>query len=72
MLSEVNFMRPFQIFSTDLFQGKRKEKVNLQYSFNFSKVMSVALLKEYVECLSDAASKTFAKQSDLKWYLPNS
>lgn len=34
--------------------------------------MSVAFLKDYVECFSDGASKTFAEQSDLKWYLPNS
>lgn len=66
------FLGLFQIFQQFFFQGKGKEKANLQYNFNFFKVTSVAFLKECVMCFSGGASKPFAEQSDLKWYLPNS
>ena len=60
-------MRPF----SDLFQGEGEEKVNLQYSLIFQKLHLWLFLKGYVKHFSGDASKTFAKQSDLKWYLPN-
>ena len=61
----------FRSFSADLFQGEGEEKVNLQYSLIFQKLHLWLFLKGYVKHFSGDASKTFAKQSDLKWYLPN-